>query len=137
MRKARKDAQEVADDWFFENTIRPHRAGEGAAYTGMKPAGPSEGPVNRQQRTPLRPKTLGNRSDLSLRLLKTKTTHRFHHVMAKKKNDVNDVAAGREYYRGIYRRGRLFPSSMTVGDNCCRAWREAWGESRVRSPTYT
>ncbi len=22
MRKARKDAQEVADDWFFENTIR-------------------------------------------------------------------------------------------------------------------
>ena len=44
-RKAGKDAQEVADDWFFENAIRLHRAGEGAAYTGMKPAGLSEGPV--------------------------------------------------------------------------------------------
>lgn len=43
MRKARKDAQEVADDWFFENTIRIHRAGEGAAYTGMKPGGPQRG----------------------------------------------------------------------------------------------
>ena len=38
-RKAGKDAKDVADDWFFENTIRLHRAGEGAPYTGMKPAG--------------------------------------------------------------------------------------------------
>jgi len=43
-RKAR-EAQEVTDDWFFENAIRLHRAGEGAAYTGMKPAGLSEGLV--------------------------------------------------------------------------------------------
>jgi Family of unknown function (DUF6448) len=42
-RKGGKDAQEVADDWFFENTIRLHRAGEGAPYTSMKPAGLSEG----------------------------------------------------------------------------------------------
>ena len=44
-RKAGAEAQEVADDWFFENAIRLHRAGEGAAYTGMKPAGLSEGLV--------------------------------------------------------------------------------------------
>jgi len=44
-RKAGKDAKDVADDWFFENTIRLHRAGEGTPYTGMKPAGLSEGPV--------------------------------------------------------------------------------------------
>ena len=37
-RKSGKDAQDVADDWFFETAIRLHRAGEGAPYTGMKPA---------------------------------------------------------------------------------------------------
>ena len=44
-RKAGKDAQDAADDWFFETAIRLHRAGEGAPYTGMKPAGLDEGPV--------------------------------------------------------------------------------------------
>lgn len=39
------DAQEVADRYFFENVVRVHRAGEGASYTGLKPAGLSEGPV--------------------------------------------------------------------------------------------
>jgi len=38
-RKHGKDAQIVADDWFFETAIRLHRAGEGAPYTGLKPAG--------------------------------------------------------------------------------------------------
>jgi hypothetical protein len=34
-----------ADRWFFENVVRVHRAGEGAPYTGLKPAGLSAGPV--------------------------------------------------------------------------------------------
>lgn len=38
-------AQDVADRYFFENVVRVHRAGEGAAYTGLLPAGLSEGPV--------------------------------------------------------------------------------------------
>ena len=33
------DAAEVADRWFFETLVRVHRAGEGAPYTGLKPAG--------------------------------------------------------------------------------------------------
>ena len=41
-RKGGKDPKDVADDWFFENSIRLHQAGEGAPYTGMKPAGLSE-----------------------------------------------------------------------------------------------
>src|SRR5512135_492590 len=39
------DAQEVADLYFFETVVRVHRAGEGAPYTGLKPAGLGEGPV--------------------------------------------------------------------------------------------
>ena len=38
-------AQEVADTFFFETVVRLHRAGEGAPYTGLKPAGLYEGPV--------------------------------------------------------------------------------------------
>lgn len=38
-------AREVADRLFFETVVRVHRAGEGAAYTGLKPAGLDVGPV--------------------------------------------------------------------------------------------
>ncbi len=33
------EAQEIADRYFFETLIRLHRAGEGAPFTGLKPAG--------------------------------------------------------------------------------------------------
>ena len=38
-------AREIADLYFFETVVRIHRAGEGAPYTGLKPAGLSGGPV--------------------------------------------------------------------------------------------
>jgi hypothetical protein len=40
-----EEAVELAGLWFFENVVRIHRAGEGEPYTGLKPAGLSEGPV--------------------------------------------------------------------------------------------
>jgi hypothetical protein len=39
------EAEDVADRWFFETAVRVHRAGEGAPYTGLKPAGLDVGPV--------------------------------------------------------------------------------------------
>jgi hypothetical protein len=47
-RKARAmggEAADVADRWFFETTVRIHRAGEGAPFAGLKPAGLDVGPV--------------------------------------------------------------------------------------------
>ena len=38
-RSAGGDATEVADRWFFETLVRVHRAGEGAPFTGLRPAG--------------------------------------------------------------------------------------------------
>ena len=38
-------ARDVADRLFFETVVRVHRAGEGAPYTGLKPAGLDTGPV--------------------------------------------------------------------------------------------
>ena len=39
VRKAGPEAKELADLYFFETLVRLHRAGEGAPYTGLKPAG--------------------------------------------------------------------------------------------------
>lgn len=39
------EARQVADRWFFETVVRVHRAGEGAPFTGLKPAGLDVGPV--------------------------------------------------------------------------------------------
>jgi hypothetical protein len=38
-------AGDVADRWFFETVVRVHRAGEGAPYTGLKPAGGESDPA--------------------------------------------------------------------------------------------
>ena len=39
VRARSSEARELADTWFFETLVRLHRAGEGAPYTGLKPAG--------------------------------------------------------------------------------------------------
>ena len=39
------EASDVADRFLFETAVRIHRAGEGAPYTGLKPAGLDVGPV--------------------------------------------------------------------------------------------
>lgn len=44
-RKGGGAAEEVADLYFFETVVRVHRAGEGAPFTGLKPAGLSAGPI--------------------------------------------------------------------------------------------
>jgi hypothetical protein len=38
-------ANDLADLYFCETVVRVHRAGEGASYTGLKPAGLGFGPV--------------------------------------------------------------------------------------------
>jgi Family of unknown function (DUF6448) len=45
VRRLGADAQALADHAFMETVIRLHRAGEGAAYTGLKPAGGDYGAV--------------------------------------------------------------------------------------------
>lgn len=38
VREGGPEAKELADSYFFETLVRVHRAGEGAPYTGLKPA---------------------------------------------------------------------------------------------------
>ena len=45
VRRQGRQARELADRYFFETLVRVHRGGEGAAYTGLKPAGRDLGPA--------------------------------------------------------------------------------------------
>jgi hypothetical protein len=96
-RKAGKDAQAVADDWFSETVVRLHRAGEGAPYTGLRPAGLDEGPV-----VPRAEKAIakGNSEEVIsfiLHVVEEDLQQRFRLVMERARYDMNDVAAGRAY----------------------------------------
>lgn len=45
VRKLSPQAKAFADRYFFETLVRIHREGEGAPYTGIKPAGTDLGPA--------------------------------------------------------------------------------------------
>jgi hypothetical protein len=53
------DARALADRAFMETVIRLHRAGEGAAYTGLKPAGIDYGPGGARDRVRRRDEAQG------------------------------------------------------------------------------
>ena len=101
VRKAGKEPQDLADDWFFETVVRLHRAGEGAPYTGLKPAGLDEGPV-----VPRAEKAIarGNPEEVisfMLHVVEEDLQQRFKTVMEKARYDVNNVAAGRAYVQAF------------------------------------
>lgn len=96
VRKAGGEAKELADMYFFETLVRIHRAGEGAAYTGLKPAGEVEPPIAAADQAIETGNLQGLAKVISDRIEKGLHGH-FDHVMAKKKYNPNDVEAGRAY----------------------------------------
>lgn len=97
VRKLSPQAKELADMYFFETLVRIHRAGEGAPYTGLKPAGRDLGPA-----IPAADKAIeSGKADALLKLLsetvQTEVREKFKHVIAKKKYKADDVEAGREF----------------------------------------
>jgi len=92
-----KEAREVADDWVLETAVRLHRSGEGAPYTGIKPAGLDEGPV-----VPLAEKAIETGDPKEVihfinHAVSEELHKRFEKVYLKRVFDENDVTAGREY----------------------------------------
>lgn len=97
VRKLSSEAQSLADRYFFETLVRVHRAGEGAPYTGLKPAGRDLGPA-----IPAADKAIETGSDEALVQLVTEKTQeglgtRFKALMEKRTFAPDDVPAGREY----------------------------------------
>jgi hypothetical protein len=96
-RKAGKEAREVMDDWFFETVVRLHRAGEGAPYTGLKPAGLDEGPVVPRAEKAIAKGNPEEAISFILHVVEEDLQQRFKLVMERARYDVDDVAAGRAY----------------------------------------
>jgi hypothetical protein len=96
VRKAGGEAKELADMYFFETLVRIHRAGEGAAYTGLKPAGMVEPPIAAADKSIETGKLQGLAQIIADRTEKGLHGH-FDQVMAKKKYNPSDVEAGRAY----------------------------------------
>jgi hypothetical protein len=89
--------RELADMYFFETLVRVHRAGEGAPYTGLKPAGLDLGPA-----IPAADKALetGNPQEL-LKLINGKVhdgIHKYYMEAKERKAHAGEsVEAGRAY----------------------------------------
>jgi hypothetical protein len=97
VRKLGGEAKDLADRHFFETLVRVHRAGEGAPYTGLKPAGRDLGPA-----IPAADRALEDGSiDKVLKVLndavRTGLHEHFHQTVARKRFEPNDVKAGRDY----------------------------------------
>ncbi|MBI5228799.1 hypothetical protein HY991_01720 [Candidatus Micrarchaeota archaeon] len=97
VRKLGNEARELADYWFFETVVRLHREGEGAPYTGLKPAGLDPGPVVPRVEKAIEQGDAREVITFLSHTVEEQMQKRFKHVMAKKKFDENDVDAAREY----------------------------------------
>lgn len=90
-------AREVADRWFFETVVRVHRAGEGAPFTGLKPAGLDTGPVIPAAERALDTGSADELAQLLCTVIREQVEARHRHAMALKKQVGDGVAATREY----------------------------------------
>lgn len=96
VRRAGAEARDLADMYFFETLVRIHRAGEGAAYTGLKPAGAIEPPVAAVDKA-IETGKLQDLGTLVLEETERGLHGHFEQVMARKRYEPNDVDAGRAY----------------------------------------
>jgi hypothetical protein len=117
VRKAGGDARELADRYFFETLVRVHRAGEGAPYTGLKPAGKPEPAVAAADKAMQSGKLEGVVKLVSDRMHNGLERH-FRELMAKKKYSPNDVSAGRAfasaYVEYVHYVERLYEAAETL-----------------------
>ena len=96
VRKGGGEAKELADLYFFETLVRVHRAGEGAGYTGLKPAGTIEPAVAAADKA-IQTGKLQPLGKLVVDRMEKGLHGHFDAVMTKKKYKPDDVAAGRAY----------------------------------------
>jgi Family of unknown function (DUF6448) len=125
------EAKGLADRFFFETLVRVHRAGEGAPYTGLKPAGRDLGPA-----IPAADKALEKGSVETVVKLLTETMQKrllehFTKAASATAFKAGAVATGREYVKAyvefIHYVERLYEASTTG----------AHGHSMKRSRLHT
>jgi Family of unknown function (DUF6448) len=99
VRKLSAEARELADRYFCETLVRIHRAGEGAPFTGLKPAGRDLGPAIPAADDALRD---GNADGMLKQLtdsLEGGLREHFDRARVGKDFDKNDLEAGRNFVK--------------------------------------
>lgn len=96
VRQWNPEARALADRYFFETVVRVHREGEGASYTGLKPAGMIEPPIVKADQA-LAGGSVDKLADAISAHVGQALRERFTHALAAKKQADVSVEAGREY----------------------------------------
>ena len=96
-----QEAVEVADRLFFETVVRLHRAGEGAPYTGLKPAGLSHGPVLPLAEQAVETGSAEALGNVLAGALRDELTHRLEHVVALSAGKDRSVPDARRYVEAM------------------------------------
>lgn len=97
VRKLGAQARELADTHFFETLVRIHRAGEGAPFTGLKPAGRDLGAAIPAADHALEDGSVDAVIGLVTDAVAQGIRERFQTAWNRRRFDPNDVEAGREY----------------------------------------
>jgi len=96
VRKLGGQAQKLADMYFFETLVRIHRAGEGAAYTGIKPGAevdPAIALADEALENGSVDKLVGVLTDATAKGIR----ERFRRALETRKHADKSVTAGREF----------------------------------------
>ncbi|NKQ52356.1 hypothetical protein HFP15_05635 [Amycolatopsis sp. K13G38] len=119
------EAREVADRWFFETVVRVHRAGEGAGFTGLKPAGLDVGPAIPAAERALATGTVADLVEMLCGTIARQAGQRHAHAMTLKAHAGDGVPAARAYVEAmlglevwahtVYRQAMADPHAHTGG----------------------
>jgi len=116
VRELSPQAKELADRFFFETLVRVHRAGEGAPFTGLQPAGRDFGPAIPAADEAVRVGSVEPVRHLLILAIQERLRHQFGDVMATNTFEPDDVVAGRAYVKAyvefIHFVERLYDSTM-------------------------
>ncbi len=96
VRKLNPEAQSLADTYFFETLVRIHRAGEGAPYTGLKPAG-DVAPVVAKADQALEQGAVDRLAKAIAAHTEEGIRKRFNQALETRKHARDSVQAGRKY----------------------------------------
>ncbi|EKD29249.1 MAG: hypothetical protein ACD_78C00464G0006 [uncultured bacterium (gcode 4)] len=88
---------ESIDTTFFGSLVKIHREGEGASYTGIKPAGDFGSPLIPMVDSAIDSGSSEKLEALFPEALRAQIAERFQEVMRKKNYPLENVQAGREY----------------------------------------
>ena len=116
VRELSAQARSLADRFFFETLVRVHRAGEGAPFTGLKPAGRDLGPAIPAADEAVRVGSVEPVRQLLTDAMQQRLREEFSQVIAARTFKADDLAAGRAYIKAyvefIHFVERLYDSTM-------------------------